>query len=276
MSDVDLHDNYIHDTGAEAFYVGHNNYLKGISTPCGTRLPATLEGVKIYNNIIKNSGWESIQVASTPTGAEVYNNRIENYGVKNVQYQNHGVQFGEGGVAKFHGNLIKGGKGNGMMILGVADVSVYNNVITGTGGHGIFCDDRTATGPGFKFLNNTIVNTGLDGIRLYADNVPINLLYNNVIVNPKSYSTYKYPRTGNDAYIYLLSSKVKIKSLNNYRTRDINAPKFVSPSTANYALRSGSPAINKGTTIAVFNIPLDYALTSRLKGSSYDIGAYEY
>lgn len=276
MRNVLLHDNFVHDTAAEGFYVGHNNYLKGISTPCGTRLPAILEGVKIYDNIIRNSGWESIQVASTPGGAEVYNNRIENYGVKNVLYQNHGVQFGEGGVARFHGNLIKGGKGNGVMILGNAQNVTYNNVIVNTGGHGIFCDDRTATGVGFKFINNTIINTGLDGIRLYADNVPMNLVYNNVIVNPKSYATYRYPRTGNDAYVYLLGKDVKIQSLNNYFTRDINAPKFVSPSTFNFALRTGSPAINKGFGIAAYGIPLDYALTARLKGGAYDIGAYEY
>jgi hypothetical protein len=276
MRDVRLHHNYIHDTGAEAFYVGHGNYLSGISTSCGTRLPHTLEGVKIHDNIIKNSGWEAIQVASTPKGAEVYNNRIENYGVKNTQYQNHGVQFGEGGVAKFHGNLIKGGKGNGIMIIGNADNFIYNNVIVNTGGHGIFADDRTATGVGFKFINNTIVNSGQDGIRLYADNVPINLIYNNMIVNPKSYATYKYPRTGNDAYIYLLGSAVKIKSLNNYLTRDVNAAKFVSPSSFNFALAYGSPAINKGTTIATYNIPVDFALGPRLKGTTYDIGAHEY
>ena len=276
MRDVRLHHNYIHDTGAEAFYVGHNNYLSGISTSCGTRLPHTLEGVKIHDNIIKNSGWESIQVASTPKGAEVYNNRIENYGVKNTQYQNHGVQFGEGGVAKFHGNLIKGGKGNGIMIIGNADNFIYNNVIANTGGHGIFADDRTATGVGFKFINNTIVNSGLDGIRLYADNVPLNLVYNNVIVNPKSYATYKYPRTGNDAYIYLLGKAVKIQSLNNYLSRDVNAAKFVSASTFNFALASGSPAINKGISIATYNIPFDFALKPRLKGTAYDIGAYEY
>ncbi|MEX2230935.1 MAG: right-handed parallel beta-helix repeat-containing protein [Cyclobacteriaceae bacterium] len=276
MRDVSLHHNYIHDTGAEAFYVGHNYYRSGISTPCGTRLPGVLEGVKIYNNIIKNSGWESIQVASTPKGAEVYNNRIENYGVKNVLYQNHGVQFGEGGIANFYGNFIKGGKGNGVMIIGNAENFVHNNVIVNTGGHGIFCDDRYATGLGFKFIHNTIVNSGLDGIRIYADNVPMNLVYNNVIVNPKSYATYKYPRTGNDAYVYLLGKSVKITQLNNYFTRDINAPKFKSPSAFNYGLNTGSPAINKGTNIAVYNISRDYAQNPRLKGTAYDIGAYEY
>jgi len=276
MRQVILHHNYVHDTGGEGFYVGHNNYLTGLSTPCGLRLPPLLEGVKIYNNIIRNSGWESIQVASTPKGAEVFNNRIENYGVKNVKYQNNGVQFGEGGNARFYGNLIKGGRGNGLMILGNAENITYNNVIVNTGGHAIFCDDRTATGAGFKFINNTIINSGLDGIRIYADNVPMNLVYNNIIVNPKSYASYSYPRTGNDAYVYLLGKSVKVQKLNNYFTRNINALKFMNPSAFNYALNTGSPAINKGTNIATFNIPLDYAQKPRLKGSAYDIGAFEF
>ena len=165
---------------------------------------------------------------------------------------------------------------HGVTILGNGQNFLYNNVIVNTGGHGIFCDDRTATGIGFKFINNTIVNSGLDGIRLYADNVTLNLVYNNIIVNPKSYATYSYPRTGNDAYLYLLGKEVKVQSLNNYFTRDIYAPKFVSPSTFNFKLGTGSPAINKGYVISSYNIPLDHALTARLKGIAYDIGAFEY
>ena len=104
----------------------------------------------------------------------------------------------------------------------------------------------------------------------------MNLVYNNVIVNPKSYATYKSPRTGNDAYLYLLGSSVKVTKLNNYFTRDINAAKFVGPTTFNFALKYGSPAINKGTNIAIYNIPVDHALKPRLKGAAYDIGAFEY
>ena len=276
MRNVLLHDNYVHDTGGEAFYIGHGNYLNGVSTSCGIRYPHTLEGLQIYNNLVRNSGWDGIQVSSTPKGADVYNNKIENYGVKNSTYQNHGAQFGEGGVGKFYGNLIKGGKGNGLMLIGNGQNFVHDNVIVNTGGHGIFCDDRYATGVGFKFINNTIVNSGRDGIRLYADNVTMNLVYNNVIVNPKSYSTYTYPRTGNDAYIYLLGKSVKVQQLNNYLTRDINAPKFVNPTGFNFALASGSPAINKGTNISTYNILVDFPLTPRLKGTAYDIGAYEF
>jgi hypothetical protein len=171
---------------------------------------------------------------------------------------------------------MKGGKGTALMILSNGQNLVHDNVIINAGQHGIFCDDRTATGTGFKFINNTIISPGLDGIRLYADNVPMNLVYNNVIVNPKSYSAYTYPRTGNDAYVFLLNKAVKVQKLNNLFTRDINSVKFSSVSTYNYRLTSGSPAVNKGTNISVYNIQLDQALTARLKGSAYDIGAYEY
>jgi hypothetical protein len=275
MRNVLLHDNYVHDTGGEGFYVGHTFY-NGIQTDCGFRLPHLMENVKIYNNLIKNSGWESIQVGSTPTGADVYNNRIENFGVKNKLYQNNGVQFGEGAPGRFYGNYIKGGKGAGLMILGNGQNLVHDNVIINVATNGIFCDDRTATGTGFKFINNTIINPGQDGIRLYADNVPMNQIYNNIIVNPKSFSTYSYPRTGNDAYVYLLNKSVKLQTLNNIFTRDINSVKFAGVSTYNYRLNSGSPAVNKGTNISSYNITVDQALGPRLKGSAYDVGAYEY
>ena len=125
-------------------------------------------------------------------------------------------------------------------------------------------------------MNNTIVNSGQDGIRIYADNVPMNLIYNNIIVNPKSYTTYQYPRSGNDAYIYVLGKSVKLQSLNNYVTRDVNALKFAGASSYNFALTSSSPAVNKGRDIGSYNIPVDYAKKPRLHGTAYDIGAYEY
>lgn len=275
MKDVRLHHNYVHETAGEGFYVGHSFWTNGMKLSCGVRYPHAMEGVKIYNNIVKNSGWEAIQVGSSPKGAEVFNNRIENYGTKNVANQNHGVQFGEGAPGKFYGNYINKGKGNGLIIMGNADNFIHNNVIVNAGRDGIFCEDRT-TGKGFRIINNTIINPGANGIRLYSEMVTMNNVLNNIIVNPGSYSTYKYPRTGNDAYVYLLNKTVKIQSLNNYFTRDINAVKFVSPSASNFALTGSSPAVNKGTSIALYNILVDHALKPRLKGIAYDIGAYEF
>jgi hypothetical protein len=276
MRDIKLHDNYVHDTGGEGFYVGNSFYTNGMSTACGVRLPHTIEGLKIYNNRVKNSGWESIQVGCTPKGAEVYNNRIENYGVKNVKYQNNGVQFGEGAPGKFYGNTIKGGVGIGLMIIGNAENFVHDNVFINTGQDAIFCDERTAIGAGFKFINNTIINPGTNGIRIYAETVPMNVVLNNIIINPGSYSKYVYPRTGNDAYVYLLGKTVKIQSANNYYSRDINTVKFLNAGAFDYRLTSTSPALNKGYNIAAYNILVDIQLLPRLKGTAYDIGAYEY
>jgi hypothetical protein len=275
MRNVILHDNYVHDTGGEGFYVGHSFWNKGISTSCGQRYPHALENVKIYNNIVKNSGWEAIQVGSAPTGADVYNNRIENYGVKNVLYQNHGVQFSEGAPGTFYGNFIKGGKGNGLIIMGNAQNFIHDNVIVNAGMDGIFIEDRT-TGAGFRIINNTIINPGDNGIRLYSDLVPVNNVYNNLIVNPGNYTTYTYPRSGNDAYVYVLNKTMKVQLLNNHFTRDINSVKFVNHAANNYSLTSASPVLNKGTSIVAHNIPVDFAKLPRLKGIAYDIGAYEF
>ena len=276
MRDISFHHNYVHDSGGEGLYIGNSFYLNGVTTPCGVRLPHIIEGVKVYNNVVKNSGWESIQIGSAPKGAEVYNNRIENYGVKNISQQKNGVQFGEGAPGKFYGNYINGGKGIALFLLGNAENFVHDNVIVNAGEDGIFCDERTAVGAGFKFINNTIINPGTNGIRIYADMVPMNVVLNNIIVNPGKYSSYTYPRTGNDAYVYLLSKTVKVQMANNHLTRNIADLKFVNPGAYNYALTSSSPALNKGYNIAAYNIALDYALQPRLKGTTYDIGAYEY
>jgi hypothetical protein len=276
MRDVSLHHNYVHDTGGEGFYVGNSFYTAGVNTSCGVKMPHIIEGVKIYNNIVKNSGWEAIQVGSTPNGAEVYNNRIENYGVKNVKYQKNGVQFGEGAPGKFYGNFIKGGKGIGLFLLGNAENFVHDNVFVNTGEDGIFCDERDAVGTGFKFINNTIINPGLNGIRIYAEKVPMNNVINNIIVNPGSYSTYTYPRTGNDAYVYLLGKNVRVQMANNHFTRDINTVKFKNAASFDYGLTSSSPVVNKGYNIATYGILLDFNLQSRLKSTAYDIGACEY
>lgn len=274
MRNVFLHDNYVHDTAGEGFYVGHTFWNAGMKLSCGTRYPHEMQNVKIYNNIVKNAGWEAIQVGSTPTGAEVYGNRIENYGAKNKLYQNNGVQFGEGAPGKFYNNYIKGGKGSALVIIGNPDNFIYNNVIINAGVDGIFCEDRS-TGAGFRIVNNTIINPGANGIKLYSEMVNMNNVYNNIVVNPGSYSKYTYPRSGNDAYVYLLDKRVKIQSANNFFTRDINAVKFAGASTGNYQLTSTSPAFNKGFNIATYGIARDYADNPRLSRLTYDIGAFE-
>jgi hypothetical protein len=277
MTNVKLHDNYVYNTGGEGFYVGNSFYKSGRNTSCGVRYPHEIHNLKLFNNVVKNSGWEGIQVGCATRGAMIYGNSVENYGTQNATSQNNGVQLGEGTGGVFYNNYIKDGKGNGLIVLGLGDNLIHNNVIVNAGASGIFCDDRVTTGTGFKFINNTIVNPKVDGLRIYADVSTLsNIAINNIFVNPGSYSTYTYPRTGNDAYIYKLSSKVKLLVSNNYQTRSISAVKFANAASYNYKLVGGSPAINKGKNISTYNISKDFYNQTRLKGSYYDIGASEY
>jgi hypothetical protein len=275
MRDLKIHDNYVHDTGGEGFYIGNSFWLNGVSTACGQKYPHAVEYAKIYNNVIKNSGWESIQLGSSPVGSEIYGNHIENYGVKNINAQNNGIQLGEGTVGECYGNFIKGGKGTGIIIIGNGKNLVHDNVIVNAGQDGIFCDDRV-NGEGFVFTNNTIIRPGLNGIRLYADQVTMSKIQNNIIIAPGNYNKLVYPRKKEEAYVYKLSSNVKVQILNNYQSLDINGPKFAGYSTDNYALTTSSTnVLNKGTSISTFGIPEDYANKARVKGTAVDIGAYE-
>ena len=276
MYDVTLHDNYVHDTGGEGFYIGHSYYEKGVKLSCGVKLPHIIEGLKVYNNKVIRAGWDGIQVGCAPSGAYVYNNRVENFGYKNEPYQQNGIQFSEGAKGICYNNFVKSGPGIGVNVVGYGDSFIHDNIIISAGTFGIFCDEQTQISlPGYKIINNTIITPKKDGIRMYNEYVPA-VIYNNIVVNPGAYSTYTYPRTGSDAYVYKLNKYIPVTMANNLFTRDINYPKFVGPSSYNYRLQSTSPAVNKGKDIKTYSITSDYYKTARLKGSYFDIGASEY
>lgn len=276
MRNVYFHDNYIHDTGGEAMYIGNSFYQYGRNLSCGVRLPHEIHYIKVNNNIIKNAGWDGIQVGCATRGARIYGNTIENYGIVNYSNQRSGIQIGEGTGGICYGNLIKKGTGNGLTVLGLGDNSVYNNVIEDAGGAGIFCDERYTPGPGFKFINNTILNPKYDGIRIYAEKVPMNVIVNNIIANPGSYYTYTYPHKPEDAFVYKLSKTMEIDMSNNYLTTDCDSLALIDQATSNYRMEMSSPVIDEGRDISSYNIMTDFYKKSRLKGVAYDIGAVEY
>lgn len=276
MRNVTLHDNYVHDTGGEAFYVGNSFYDKGMNRECGYRLPHTIEGLKIYNNVIHRSGWEAIQVGCAVKGAHVFKNKIENYGYVNEPYQNNGIQFSQGTMGICYRNYINGGPGIGINVVGYGESILHNNMIINAGTFGIFCDERDSrTLPGYQILNNTITNPGQDGIRMYNEYVPA-IIFNNIIVNPGNYDFYVYPRTCDDAYIYKLNKLIPIELANNIFTTDINYVQFRDNITFNYRLKDTSPARDKGKDVTIFNLLNDYYGLARLRGSAFDIGASEY
>lgn len=275
MYNVSLHDNYVHETGGEGLYVG-NSFYDGMVRECGIRLPHEIRGLKIFNNVVNNAGWEAIQVGCAIEGAEIYNNSINNYGLSNKQFQNNGIQIGAGTGGLVYNNLIKKGTGNGMIIMGTGDNIIYNNIIIDAGSNGVFCDERFTPGEGFKFLNNTIINPKIDGIRLYAERVPMNTIVNNIIANPGSHDSYIAPRSPSDAFVYLESPEVKVELSNNLFVNNVDLINFVNPLENNYRLKSNSGAIDSGKDISRYKIDYDFYQAKRLKGLAYDIGASEF
>lgn len=275
MYDISLHDNFVHETGGEGFYIG-NSFYDGMELSCGKRLPHEIKGLKIFNNVIKNSGWEAIQVGCAIEGTEIYNNTIENYGTVNRLYQNNGIQIGSGTGGNVYNNFIKKGTGNGLIIMGTGDNVIYNNIILEAGLNGIFCDERFTPGHGFKFINNTIINPKMYGIRLYSDQVPLNTVVNNIISNPGSYADFVGSENSDKAFVDRVSDQVNLEMSNNLFVKRIESVQFVDPANDNYRLKPGSPAINFGKDITRLKISHDFYQNKRLKGSAYDIGASEF
>jgi hypothetical protein len=293
LRNVNIHHNLVHHTGGEGLYIGNSFYSMGAKTPCGLRLPHDLENIRIHSNIVRNTGWEAIQLGGAVRGAEVFNNIVEDYGEANNDKQNNGIQIGEGTGGLCYNNYIHSGTGNGIIVLGIGDNVVFNNIIVNAGTYGIFCDDRYVTGNGFSFINNTIVHPGRDGIRLYADQVRANAVINNLIVDPGSYEEYeldKTSRVGNDAYLYLLNANVKVNKAKNYFTRD----KILEPHKCGDLLPdltglqgilldglmskvAGKPKyVDSGDDVSARGVTFDFFNHPRPSGKGYDIGAIEF
>lgn len=266
MWNVSLHNNYVHKTGGEGFYVGNSFYADGIALACGKVLPHDVINVKIYNNRIDSAGCEGIQVGSAIAGCEVYNNTVTSPGLSPfANGQNNGIQIGEGAGGKCYNNLIKNAPGNGIIVLGLGDNQVFNNFILNSGANGIFADSRYTPGPNFQFINNTIIASAADGIKMNSQTIPMNTVINNVIV-----------KSGSGVAIHKISNGVKLTASNNYTGNDINALKFVNYNGDDFHLLSSSPLINAGANVLLYGVLTDYYGKTRPSGIAFDIGATEY
>jgi hypothetical protein len=265
MRNVYINSNYIHDTHGEGMYIGHSSYGGVNNATCGLRLPHLIENIRVYKNLVRRSGWDAIQVSCASKDAFIYQNTIEDFSTANKDAQRSGICIGGGTGGVCYANLINKGNGPGMSVFGLANNLIHDNIIISPSTSGIFCDERTEPGPGYRFIHNTIINPGTEGLRLYAELVPDNVLANNIIVNPGTPGAYvvKY-------------KAAPLQLLNNHFTANISDVKFVNPGALNYRLSSLSPLIDKGYDVTSYNILTDFYGAARRKGITYDIGAAEY
>ncbi|SDP29848.1 Right handed beta helix region [Mucilaginibacter sp. OK268] len=267
MKNVIIHNNYVHKTGGEGFYIGNSFYADGVSLSCGTVLPHDVVNAKIYANFVDSTGSEGIQVGCAVSGCEVYNNMVINPGMNPFSaYQDNGIQIGEGTGGRCYNNLIANAPGNGIIVLGLGNNQVFNNYILNSKSYGIFADSRYTPGLYFQFINNAIISSKLGGIKLNSETIPMNTVINNVIVQSG----------GASLAIIRKSSSVKLTALNNYITNDVNNIKYVNYNGGDFHLLSSSPLIRAGQNTTAYGVSFDYFSTPRPPVSAFDIGAAKY
>jgi hypothetical protein len=273
MRNISIHDNYIHDTHGEGMYLGSSAY-GGKYTPCGKLYPHVIEGLRVYNNRVENTGADGMQISSASKDVEVYNNEIYKYGQDpfNPVHVN-GLMIGGGSTGKYYNNSIIDGTGLGICSFGIGDLYLYNNLVVRSGGEGIFIDERTALIPnsGNYVHNNTVIAPGKDCIKMQSRNSVGNTFYNNLLVAPGTLHLNYYTRS---QYIHVIHSDIQYVQSNNSFIPTVKEALFVEPASDNYRLQQSSPAIEKGRVLS--HIKLDFDGNARLEGNTFDNGAFEY
>ena len=285
-----IHDNYIADIGNEGMYIG-SSYYSGVHLSCNGKdtiaKPAVLDNVQVYNNIVKRTGWDGIQVSSAPLHCGIHHNTVINDSQAETKNQMSGILLGGGSRCDCYNNLVKDGKGDGIEDHGLGSNKIYNNVIVNAGRdfkpndaseakHGIFVSDVSVLkDAAFNIEFNDIIHPKSDGIRFQSVKSRHNLIVSNLIVDPGSYNLYASGNTsftGNDAYVMIPDAAAEVQLTNNFFAASIDAARI---SATDYTPLPGSPLINKGYQ-QDHSIVTDFNSNRRPLGGYYDIGAMEY
>jgi len=285
-----IHDNFIADVGDEGLYIG-SSYYSGMRLTCNGKdtlvMPAILNIVKVYNNIVKRTGWDGIQVSSAPLHCQIHHNTIINDSQAGTNNQMSGILMGGGSKCDCYNNKITDGKGDGIEDHGLGGNKIYNNIILNAGKsfqpanasqmkHGIFVSDISVMqDSSFCILFNDIINPKSDGIRFQSVKSKHNLIASNLIINPGNFNLYETDNTsfnGNDAYVMIPNGTADVQLKNNFFTTNITVAGI---SLTDYAVLPSSPLINRGYQLE-HSITADFNNARRQVGGYYDIGAIEY
>ena len=286
MYDISVHDNYIHDVGGEGLYIGHGFYEGRPDTDCplvNGEAPIlkshSIKGLRVFNNLVENTGYDGIQVKNADEDARIHHNVIRNYGLKENGNHDEGLFIGDGSEAYIYNNWVDNGpgvkKGHGIKLNGFGNSRVYNNVVVNYGAD--------------AFPSGQVVYTGKRNSSIYLNNNPYYnnnyegtfKIYNNTFVGAQHYAIEAYTSqaielknnifTGYDRQSSISSTAVT--DLSNIFNPDITALNFVDAANQDFRLLATSTAVNNGVnTRAVVNDDYDGLL--RRDGNT-DIGAYE-
>lgn len=271
-------DNYIHDVGGEGLYIGSTAFEGYNHKDCNgdgvndTLYPHLTVGVAITGNRIERTQWDGLQLGSAPEDAEIADNTIDDFGLEDVYGQSNGIQVGAGTTGWVHRNVIRNGKGNGILMAGDGDNFIVNNLIVRPDGYGIYIGNWGADpGEGFYFYNNTIVGSGDKGLQNFNDDAVGSEAYNNLIVQPGRLAAA-------DQVCMSVGSTIDWTASNNLcalSSAEVAALEFVDAAGDDYRLGEGSTAVDAGLDLTADGVTVDLDGAGRPQGATFDVGAYE-
>jgi hypothetical protein len=278
MQGCSLHDNLVENTYNEGFYIGNSHHDGGVSITCNgvatTVLEHLVQDLQVYNNVVKNSGNESIQIGAA-RNAVAHHNRIINGGWINTDpAQSNAFQAGSGTEIVCYNNFIDhGGRGWGIIDFGGGGY-YFNNIVIGSpiGSGSVFLNDPSVDWDtrGFALIDNTLIRGNDLGITMYSTNPLPSYFYNNIqvgqLLTATSYSFVYFEYKGQSNWV----------ESNNLRTMDITVPKFKNAADSDFHILPGSPAINAGTNVSSWGYNFDFDGNTRPRGTAWDVGAFEY
>ena len=189
--------------------------------------------LKIYNNIIRNTKRESIQIANAVEDIEIYNNTMINAGLDNTLYQTNNLQIGDNSVVNAYNNIIMQAPSFGIITLGKGDCNFSNNYISNS--QGVFIDNGQFTDTTKPITLNNNYFSSINGKQIVRNMNELNHIY----INNNSYNT-KLPFYNND------SGNLNNFSLINNIFSTIHQINFKDTINNNYTLVDDTPEEFKG------------------------------
>lgn len=282
FTNLRIHHCWLHDIQDEGFYIGSSKYTGQYLPDCDTTvLPHIVTGVFIHDNLVEHTGWDGIQVSSSPIDCQVYNNTIRYDSWRETHFQMSGILIGGGSNCDCYNNHIANGKGDGIDVFGGGEMQFYNNLIVNAGRsfqpddptqskHGIFVGNAPdGSELNIKILYNTIISPKSTGIRFSNSNSSDNLIVNNIIANPGNFEQH-----GQQAFFDHQLSADQFTLSNNLFSENLHMPKFID-TNHNFDLQPNSPAVNAAIDAGTYQSSFDILMRPRPHNGNYDIGAFE-
>ena len=251
----------------------------------------------IENNITYSSrASHGIYLANGGSDNTIIRENIAYNNAKNGLHLNGDISVGGDGYHTgilVEKNIFYNNTANGMDIDGAGDSTFQNNLMYGNGANGLraFAIDAIKGPQNLKIMNNTIITPGSGVPVKLSEDLGGHTIFNNILIAGGSNGSLVTANTNfksaNNAVAGNFSSNggntlVSLTSwqANGYDTNSFTSTAsalFTNSAGANYTLKGGSPAIDKG--VSAFNTvsaPTTDILGVSRQGIAYDIGAYEY